>query len=140
MFRGYFFTKLENTTVKYIAPLFRTVGQSLYDSGTAIGGRYLSNDRLVPSLRCVPISGSKFPRTLDCDWVAPNATIVGDVSMGEGSSLWHGVILRGDLSKITVGKNTIIQDNTIVSSTKTNQEIKVGDNVFIGPACTLEGC
>jgi len=54
------------------------------------------DDRLVPSLRCVPISDSKYPKLLDADWVAPNCTVIGDVTLGAGSSLWHGVIARGD--------------------------------------------
>jgi len=53
-------------------------------------------DTMVPSLRCVPTSNKKFPRTMEADWVAPNAVVIGDVRMGQGSSLWHGVTLRGD--------------------------------------------
>ncbi len=59
-------------------------------------GDLANEDRLVPSMRCVPISDAKFPRLLDADWVAPNATVVGDVKLGLGASLWHGVIARGD--------------------------------------------
>lgn len=65
-------------------------------------------DTVVPSLRCVPISASKFPRLLDGDWVAPNATVIGDVRLGEGSSLWHSVIVRGDTAQVIIGKNTAI--------------------------------
>jgi len=57
-------------------------------------------DILVPSLRCVPISDAKYPKLLDADWIAPNATVIGDVSLKEGSSLWHGVIARGDTATI----------------------------------------
>jgi len=62
----------------------------------------------VPSLRCVPISASKFPRLLDSDWVAPNATVIGDVNLAAGASLWHGVIVRGDTAQVSIGKNTAI--------------------------------
>ena len=71
-------------------------------------GDMANEERLVPSLRCVPISDSKYPKLLDAHWVAPNATVIGDVELGEGSSLWHGVVLRGDTAKITVGRNSII--------------------------------
>jgi len=73
-------------------------------------------DTLVPSLRCVPISASKFPRLLDGDWVAPNATVIGDVQLGEGSSLWHSTIVRGDTAQVSIGKNTAIQDLTRIGS------------------------
>jgi carbonic anhydrase/acetyltransferase-like protein (isoleucine patch superfamily) len=49
-----------------------------------------------------------FPKTLDADFVAPNAVLVGDVKMGEGSSAWHGTTLRGDTASISIGKNTVI--------------------------------
>ena len=62
-------------------------------------GKAAHKDTMVPSLRCVPISNTKFPKALDADWVAPNAVLVGDVSLGEGSSVWHGVTLRGDKLK-----------------------------------------
>lgn len=65
-------------------------------------------DTLVPSLRCVPTSNSVFPKTLDADFVAPNAVLIGDVKMGEGSSTWHGTTLRGDTASINIGKNSVI--------------------------------
>jgi len=74
-------------------------------------------DVRVPSLRCIAVSDSKFPKILDSDWVAPNATVIGDVHVAEGSSLWHGAILRGDTAKINIGKNSVIQDNTQIKST-----------------------
>ena len=40
--------------------------------------------------------------------MAPNATVIGDVQLGEGSSLWHSVIVRGDTAKVAIGKNTAI--------------------------------
>jgi len=59
-------------------------------------------------LRCVPISKDKYPRALDADGVAPNAVLVGDVHMKEGSSVWHGATLRGDTASIHIGKNSLI--------------------------------
>lgn len=81
----------------------------------ALQGAAAHTDTLQPSLRCVPVSSAKFPKALDADWVAPNAVLVGDVSMGEGSSAWHGATLRGDTAKINIGKNSILQDNTRVA-------------------------
>lgn len=73
-------------------------------------------DKIQPSLRCVAISASKFPRLLDGDWVAPNATVIGDVRLGEGASLWHSVLVRGDTASVTIGKNSAIQDCVRIAS------------------------
>ena len=62
----------------------------------------------MPSLRCVPISDSKYPRLLDADWIAPNTTVIGDVRLDEGASLWHGVIVRGDTASVIIGKNSTV--------------------------------
>jgi carbonic anhydrase/acetyltransferase-like protein (isoleucine patch superfamily) len=42
------------------------------------------------------------------DWIAPNATVIGDVKLGAGSSIWHGVVIRGDTASIEIGKNTTV--------------------------------
>ena len=73
-------------------------------------------DKIVPSLRCVAISDLKYPKLLGSDWIAPNATVIGDVKMAEGASLWHGVIVRGDTAAINIGKNSIIEDLTRIAS------------------------
>lgn len=96
MLKGVLYFKLETFSARVLGPLFRRTGQSLYASGTALQGSFSNEDRLVPSVRCVPISDAKYPRLLDADWVAPNATVIGDVRLGAGASLWHGVIARGD--------------------------------------------
>jgi len=85
-------------------------------------------DTIQPSLRCVAISSSKFPRLLKGDWVAPNATVIGDVRLGEGASLWHGVIIRGDTLSVSIGKNSTIQDLTRIGSTA-GGEARIGENV-----------
>ena len=69
------------------------------------------------------------------EWIAPNCTIIGDIETGKYSSLYHGVIVRGDTAKVTIGKNTQIQDNTQILSTdleNKNAVINIGDNVVIG--------
>jgi hypothetical protein len=95
MLRGLVYFKFENWAAG-LGPKLRSVGQNMFRQGTAMQGAMAHEDRIVPSLRCVPISDAKFPRLLASDWVAPNATVIGDVHLGEGASLWHGVIARGD--------------------------------------------
>ena len=96
-------------------------------------------DTLVPSLRGIPISKSLYPKTFDTDWIAPNAVLIGDIKMGEGSSAWHGATLRGDLGQIRIGKNTMLQDNSYVRPNN-NASVNIGDNVYVGPNARLEAC
>ncbi len=80
-------------------------------------------------------------------FVAPSADIIGEVSIGEGSSIWFGAVLRGDVNAIRIGKNTSIQDRSVVHVTHYTREDKsdgfmttVGDNVTVGHSVTLHGC
>ena len=65
MFKGVLYFKLETLTARVLGPMFRRTGQSIYRSGVALQGELGHEDRLVPSLRCVPISDAKYPRLLD---------------------------------------------------------------------------
>lgn len=68
-----------------------------------------SDDRLVPSMRCRP-SKNVYPTLGKADFVAPNSTVIGNVEIGEKSSIWYGATLRGELGKINIGNSAIIQD------------------------------
>ena len=68
-------------------------------------------------------------------WVAENAVLIGDITIGEGSSVWYGSILRGDEAPITIGKNTNIQDGAILHEAANWAVLhgcEIGDNVVIG--------
>lgn len=106
----------------------------------ALQGEMAHTDTMQPSLRCIPISNSKYPKTLVSDWVAPNAVLVGDIEMGEGSSVWHGTTLRGDTCPIKIGKNSVVQDNTRIGSNTGGDaaEINIGDNVYIGANANID--
>lgn len=68
--------------------------------------------------------------------------MIGDVTLGQGSSLWHGVIVRGDTAAIEIGKNSVIQDLSQIMSIKreSGDKISIGDNVYVGPNVTLDNC
>lgn len=57
---------------------------------------------------------AKTPDIAQANWIAPNATVVGDVTLGPKSSVFYGVVLRGDIARIVVGEGTNLQDNAIV--------------------------
>ncbi len=80
-------------------------------------------------------------------FVAHSADIIGHVSIGEGSSIWFGVVIRGDVNHITIGKNTNIQDLSMIHVTHNSHEDKndgsptlIGNNVTVGHCVTLHGC
>lgn len=71
--------------------------------------------------------------------VAANATIVGDVILSEGVNIWYGAVLRGDHGAIRIGKNTNVQDNSVLHASGSS-DIIIGDDVTIGHAAIVHGC
>jgi len=72
-------------------------------------------------------------------FIAPTAVIVGDVEIGEGSSVWFGAVVRGDMSGVKIGKFSNIQDNCTVH-TEANHPVVVGDYVTVGHNAIVHGC
>ena len=72
-------------------------------------------------------------------YVAENATVIGDVVLGEQSSIWFGAVLRGDIEPIIVGARSNIQDNS-VAHTGRGAPTLLGDDVTVGHNVTLHGC
>ena len=80
------------------------------------------------------------PKVSDSCFVARSADLMGAVSLGEQSSVWFQTVLRADVMPITIGKNTNIQDGTIVHGSLNKAETRVGDGVTIGHKVVLHGC
>ncbi|AAB86061.1 gamma carbonic anhydrase family protein [Methanothermobacter thermautotrophicus] len=71
--------------------------------------------------------------------VLDGARIVGDVRIGDGSSVWYNAVLRGDLEPIEIGRCSNIQDNCVVHTSR-GYPVRVGDCVSVGHAAVLHGC
>lgn len=80
----------------------------------------------------------KLPRIHETAWIAPNATIIGDVEIGPDSSVFYGCVLRGDSGPIRVGARTNIQDGTVVH-VDADAPCTLGDDVTVGHAAMLHG-
>ncbi len=79
--------------------------------------------------------------TIDAQaFVAPQATVVGDVVIGAGSSIWFGAVVRGDVFPIRIGTETSIQDNSVLHVTAGQHATHVGNRVTVGHSVTLHGC
>lgn len=73
-------------------------------------------------------------------FVAPGACVIGDVQVGEHSSLWFNVVVRGDVNSIRIGCRTNIQDGSVVHVTRSTHPTVIGDDVTVGHSVTLHGC
>lgn len=82
----------------------------------------------------------KTPKIHPSAWIAENAVIIGDVEIGEKTSLWYGVVIRGDCNFIRIGKGTNIQDGTIIHTETNNGPCIIGDHVTIGHGALVHGC
>lgn len=72
-------------------------------------------------------------------WVAPNATVTGDVILKPGASVWFGAVVRGDNDPITIGRNTNIQDGSVLHSDP-GEPLTIGDGVTVGHMVMLHSC
>jgi carbonic anhydrase/acetyltransferase-like protein (isoleucine patch superfamily) len=73
-------------------------------------------------------------------FVAPNATLIGDVELGDQASVWFGAVLRGDIGSIRIGARTNVQDLACVHLTEGQSQTIVGADVTIGHGAILHGC
>ncbi|HCR86090.1 MAG TPA: gamma carbonic anhydrase family protein [Alphaproteobacteria bacterium] len=86
-----------------------------------------------------------YPQIHETAFIAPNATIIGDVVIGEYSSVWPGCVIRGDVNIIRIGKRTNIQDGTIIHVTRPSiagegGQTIIGDNITVGHSATIHAC
>lgn len=72
-------------------------------------------------------------------FIAETASVLGDVTLGEGSSIWYGAVARGDIAPITIGKYSNIQDNATVHN-ETDIPAIVGDYTVVGHNAIVHGC
>ena len=79
------------------------------------------------------------PRVADDAFIADNAVLIGDVEIGSGSSVWFGVVIRADSSKITIGERSNVQDMSMLHSDE-DAPCTIGNDVTIGHGALVHGC
>ncbi len=87
----------------------------------------------------LPVKGISPNWGSDC-FIAENATIVGDVVMGDKCSVWFNAVIRGDVNFIKIGNNTNIQDGAVIHCTYQGASTTIGNNVSIGHNALVHGC
>ncbi|KAL3152929.1 hypothetical protein ABBQ38_012232 [Trebouxia sp. C0009 RCD-2024] len=130
--------------VKSLGTAIRTAGQAIDSMGAAMQGKYAYRETLSKHKTLQPFN-SKKPQLAEDIFVAPNSSMIGDVSLGKSSSVWYGAVLRGDVNSIKIGENSNIQDNCIVHVAKHNAQDRalptiIGNNVTIGHSATIHAC
>jgi carbonic anhydrase/acetyltransferase-like protein (isoleucine patch superfamily) len=86
-----------------------------------------------------PYKGT-FPTISKSAFTAPSADIIGDVIIGEESTVWFNCTIRGDVNEIRIGSQTSIQDNTVIHVARNGQGTYVGDRVTVGHSAILHAC
>jgi carbonic anhydrase/acetyltransferase-like protein (isoleucine patch superfamily) len=82
----------------------------------------------------------QMPRVHPTAYIDSSAQVVGDVEIGEESSVWMAVVIRGDVNRIRIGRRSNVQDGTVVHVMKDTHETTIGDDVTIGHAAVIHGC
>jgi carbonic anhydrase/acetyltransferase-like protein (isoleucine patch superfamily) len=90
-------------------------------------------------MACILTYNGKTPRIGAGVFIAPTASIIGDVEIGDGASVWFGAVLRGDEAGIRIGRNTSVQDNAVIHVYEGHDTI-IEDHVTIGHGAILEAC
>jgi len=72
-------------------------------------------------------------------WVADNATVIGRVTLGEDASVWYGTVVRGDTDRITIGRGSNVQENSVLHADP-GFPLTIGDDVTVGHQVMLHGC
>lgn len=86
-----------------------------------------------------PVNGKSPQIPEDC-YIAENATVVGDVTMGNHCSVWFNAVIRGDVHYIKMGNKVNVQDGAIIHATYKTSPTTIGDNVSIGHNAIVHGC
>src|ERR1700712_4285124 len=87
----------------------------------------------------IPVKGVLPKMGSNC-YVAPNATIAGDVSMGDDCSVWFNAVIRGDVNSIRLGNKVNVQDGAVIHCTYMKAATVIGNNVSIGHNAIVHGC
>ncbi|KFM26034.1 Uncharacterized protein F751_3672 [Auxenochlorella protothecoides] len=127
--------------LKSLGSVVRSTGKAIDSLGLALQGSLGYRETLSKAQTVLPYAGAK-PAIADSVFIAPSASVIGNVTLGSGSSVWYGTVLRGDVNSISVGEKTNIQDNVLVHVAKHNaahQELptRIGSSVTVGHGAVI---
>ena len=97
----------------------------------------MKNIQIMPLIK--PVNGIAPTFGKNC-YIAENATVVGDVTIGNDCSIWFQTVIRGDVNSIKIGNKVNIQDGAVIHCTYQKTETTIGNNVSIGHRAIVHGC
>jgi carbonic anhydrase/acetyltransferase-like protein (isoleucine patch superfamily) len=123
-YTGYFKLSLKNECFALYALRFKLI---------------LCNSKIIIMPVILPVKGVSpgFGRNI---FIAPNATIVGDVVIGDDCSVWFNAVIRGDVNSIRIGNKVNVQDGVVIHCTYQKAKTVIGNNVSIGHNAIVHGC
>lgn len=98
-----------------------------------------NSSSLINEIKLFPYS-ELFPKIDKSVFLAPGAKLIGDVEIGEGSSIWYNCVVRGDVNFVKIGRMTNIQDLSMLHVTNGKFPLIIGNQVTVGHSVTLHGC
>jgi len=122
--------------------IFREAGETLDSVGCWLQGSLAYREQLNRTRRVMNFV-NKQPniQSKDNTFIAPNASVIGQVQIGANSSLWYGSVVRGDVGKIIIGSQVALMDRVCVHvSSSLPEGTVIGDNVVVEPGSILHGC
>ena len=133
MSRSIIIDLVEKFAYTHVSRFFRNAGKKLYYYGANMAN---SNDEVVPSLRNLSYN-SKSPEFEKASFIAPNSVISGEVTIGKGSAIYYGIIIRAyNNRKVIIGDNVIINDLTVIYAE--DSDVIIEDNSIIGANCYIK--
>lgn len=129
---------------KGLGSALRGLGQGIEAVGRGLQGG-VARDALPKHQTLAPFAGKRPTLLADNVFVAPNALVLGDVTIGPNSSVWYGAVVRGDVNSVKIGAKTNVQDCVTVHVAKLNIKGQpaptlIGDNCTIGHGAVLHAC
>mmetsp|Transcript_6870 Transcript_6870/g.10776 ORF Transcript_6870/g.10776 Transcript_6870/m.10776 type:complete len:237 (-) Transcript_6870:361-1071(-) len=122
--------------------MIRETGQALDRLGSRLQGNYAFREKLSRHRTLMNLYDKK-PRVGSESFVAPSASLIGDVSIGKNSSVWYGAVLRGDVNSIRIGNETNVQDRAVVHVSNILEgkplPTTIGNKVTIGHGAIING-
>ena len=91
-------------------------------------------------MKIIKSVNGKYPQIPEDCYVADNATIVGEVSLGKECSIWFNAVIRGDVHYIKIGNKVNVQDGAVIHATYQKSPTNIGNNVSIGHNALVHGC
>ncbi|KAM9958704.1 hypothetical protein ACTFIW_012293 [Dictyostelium discoideum] len=119
-----------------LGEVVKNTGLILHRAGCKMQGDYAYVEKLNRHTRLTAF-GDNAPIVGQKSFIAPNASIIGDVVIGKESSIWYNAVLRGDVNSIHIGDKTVVSDRTVVHCSSNGplgpKPTQIGDKVYIGP-------